>query len=306
MGPPQPMTHGGADVKRQLTHLHEGRKVAEYLLDLPDVIIGRGTAATIQLDGNRMVSRQHAVVREDAALGEFVIEDIGGANGTFVNGHRVERHVLRPGDRIVLGRDTLRFDFATRLAVSLKDPALAHFAAADRIPTQHHDAILDSDIDSIESGQVDIVGNLADVREIRLQNRPEEPEASSEGVRFEHTAVAEEGDLKRLLAEVQLRSGPHLILRIAGEETRVALKDPPVRIGHTDDCRVRLPGSRWVGKLAATVVEQSGGWWIAPESPFWSPIWCEDQKIRRIRKLEPGEWLQLRGAELIYSRGDDR
>jgi hypothetical protein len=306
MGAAQLMTRGGVDVKRQLTHLSDGQKIAEYLLDLPDVIIGRGTAATIQLDGNRMVSRQHAVVRKDEALGEYVVEDIGGANGTFVNGFRVERHVLRPGDRIVLGKDTLRFDFANRLAISLKDPALAHFAAADQIPTRQHDAITDGDIDSIESGQVDVVGNLADVREIRLKNRPEPPQPGSGEVRFDETSVADEGAVKQLLEEMLLKAAPHLVVRIGDEESLVLLKDPPILIGYTDDCRIRLPGSRLFGKRVATLLEQTGGWFVLPESPFWSPVWFEDQKLKRIRQLESGDRVLVRGAELIYSKGEDR
>ena len=39
----------------------------------------------------------------------FTIQDNGSTNGTFVNGHRVERHVLADGDIITVGSNDLRF-----------------------------------------------------------------------------------------------------------------------------------------------------------------------------------------------------
>ena len=61
---------------KQITVLFSGRKQAVYLLDEAHVVIGRGRSAHIALDGNPIVSRQHAVIREE--LGEHIIEDLGG------------------------------------------------------------------------------------------------------------------------------------------------------------------------------------------------------------------------------------
>jgi pSer/pThr/pTyr-binding forkhead associated (FHA) protein len=49
-------------------------------------------------------SRVHAVFRLET--GRVVVEDAGSRNGTFVNGERVERRVLRPGDRVRVGAHT--------------------------------------------------------------------------------------------------------------------------------------------------------------------------------------------------------
>jgi diguanylate cyclase (GGDEF)-like protein len=51
--------------------------------------------------GDDGVSRRHARIVENAA--GHVLEDLASANGTFVNGVRVERHQLRDGDLIQLG-----------------------------------------------------------------------------------------------------------------------------------------------------------------------------------------------------------
>ena len=55
-----------------------------------------------------VVSRIHANIRVEGQ--EYYIEDIGSANGTYIN-HNVlakgNRHLLRPGDRIGLGKGDL-------------------------------------------------------------------------------------------------------------------------------------------------------------------------------------------------------
>jgi serine/threonine-protein kinase len=55
------------------------------------------------------VSRQHAVIAFDG--NGFTIRDLNSANGTFVNGSRVEiERPLRHGDVIRIGRTTMRFE----------------------------------------------------------------------------------------------------------------------------------------------------------------------------------------------------
>jgi signal transduction histidine kinase/CheY-like chemotaxis protein len=68
-------------------------------------LIGRDTEAQVQLAGDD-VSRRHATITRTAS-GEFVLEDLGSRNGTFVNGRPVEVHVLHFGDTIQVGLTTL-------------------------------------------------------------------------------------------------------------------------------------------------------------------------------------------------------
>src|SRR5690606_1467956 len=53
-----------------------------------------------------MVSRRHA--RIEVRGGVVEIEDLGSTNGTFVNGERVERAVLKEGDRVLIGTSILK------------------------------------------------------------------------------------------------------------------------------------------------------------------------------------------------------
>jgi pSer/pThr/pTyr-binding forkhead associated (FHA) protein len=65
------------------------------------LIVGRGDDAQVAL-ADPQVSRRHAVVR--AVDGALEIEDSGSANGTFVNGSRLNGpQRLRTGDEIAIG-----------------------------------------------------------------------------------------------------------------------------------------------------------------------------------------------------------
>jgi len=70
----------------------------------PTIRIGRAPDNTIVLD-DLLVSRYHAEVR----LGpEAEVVDLGSANGTFLNGHKVGRAKVRTDDVIGIGQHTLR------------------------------------------------------------------------------------------------------------------------------------------------------------------------------------------------------
>lgn len=65
-----------------------------------DTAVGRDPAGEVVLDAPR-VSRRHCVVRRGDPACE--VEDLGSANGTFVNGVRVQRLLLNDGDVIEAG-----------------------------------------------------------------------------------------------------------------------------------------------------------------------------------------------------------
>lgn len=68
--------------------------------------IGRGIAADLRLDDSS-VSRRHAIIVPRSA-GARILDDRS-ANGTLVNGRRIQQAELQPGDVIVLGRVVLRY-----------------------------------------------------------------------------------------------------------------------------------------------------------------------------------------------------
>ncbi|MBM4422064.1 MAG: DUF2662 domain-containing protein [Chloroflexi bacterium] len=68
------------------------------------IMLGRKLDNTLILDDPR-VSRHHAQLRQ--RYGRWVLYDLGSASGTYVNNHRVEECVLRPGDVIAIADNSL-------------------------------------------------------------------------------------------------------------------------------------------------------------------------------------------------------
>lgn len=81
----------------------------EYVLEKPTIILGRGVTSDIIMPDAK-VSRAHA--RLESSRAGCTLIDLGAANGLSVNGKRVERALLAPGDVIGLGDSTLRFEVA--------------------------------------------------------------------------------------------------------------------------------------------------------------------------------------------------
>lgn len=76
------------------------------------IVIGRGEAAEMRLD-HRTVSSRHARASSDGE-GNVNLIDLGSRNGTAVNGERITRTNLLPGDYIEIGAVPLVLELLTR------------------------------------------------------------------------------------------------------------------------------------------------------------------------------------------------
>ena len=72
-----------------------------------ELLVGRGSGCDVVLS-DPTVSRRHArlILRD----GRWVLQDLGSTNGSHLNGRRVGRCQLRPGDELYLGQARLRVD----------------------------------------------------------------------------------------------------------------------------------------------------------------------------------------------------
>ena len=85
----------------------EGMERGRILSDFQaPITIGREEDNGIQLNDER-VSRFHAKVQEDTD--RIILTDLESTNGTRVNGHPIQMHVLRIGDQVSIGRCLLLF-----------------------------------------------------------------------------------------------------------------------------------------------------------------------------------------------------
>ena len=91
-----------------------------------EVLIGRQADCDIPVPAEE-VSRHHA--RAKPTADGLMIEDLGSANGTYVNGKRVQSGLLRPGDELRL--DTIRF---LLIAPGTEIPKTAAASPASAVP----------------------------------------------------------------------------------------------------------------------------------------------------------------------------
>src|SRR5690606_361531 len=80
------------------------------------IAIGRSRQCELYVNSPRL-SRRHCAV----SFGEqgLVLDDLGSSNGTFVNGRRVSRVALRPGDIIQIGGIAIQVDYDPQSADQL-------------------------------------------------------------------------------------------------------------------------------------------------------------------------------------------
>jgi pSer/pThr/pTyr-binding forkhead associated (FHA) protein len=89
-----------------VTLVFAGREERTFQLDKPRLVVGRDATTDIPID-NLGISRQHCAFMQKGEV--FTVQDLGSANGTFVNGRKVTEHYLNHGDEIELGKFVLRF-----------------------------------------------------------------------------------------------------------------------------------------------------------------------------------------------------
>jgi len=110
-----------------------GSALGRWLTVGDELVIGRGVSGHGKLGDDAELSRRHTRVARGAG-GRLTIEDLGSANGTFLNGERVRgRQVLKVGDAVRVGSTTLQLTDGGRVTPSAP-PAPATPAAAPATP----------------------------------------------------------------------------------------------------------------------------------------------------------------------------
>ncbi len=85
----------------------DGAVVRTHGLRHRETTVGRGLANSVPIPDDPAVSSFHACIQRTP--NGYEIQDQSSRNGTWVNGERVERHLLHDGDEIVIGGTALRF-----------------------------------------------------------------------------------------------------------------------------------------------------------------------------------------------------
>jgi len=115
----QPVTGAAPTAQAKLVVVRGGRRGHEFHLTGSEWLIGRwdpdhGIFPDVDLDAHdpeANVSRRHA--RLSLQNGQYVMEDLGSTNGTFINrGRRLTpglRYLVQDGDEVIIGKTFLKF-----------------------------------------------------------------------------------------------------------------------------------------------------------------------------------------------------
>ncbi|MDH4036823.1 MAG: FHA domain-containing protein [Candidatus Krumholzibacteria bacterium] len=103
---------------RLISGTSKGRFVPLAPAQLP-LTIGRDPENKLVLD-HTAISRYHCRITFDD--GEFYIEDLGSTNGTYLNGRRVERARLSPGDELIVAAIGMLVEAANSSILEQKPP----------------------------------------------------------------------------------------------------------------------------------------------------------------------------------------
>jgi signal transduction histidine kinase len=108
---------------------------SRFELEDPIVRLGRDKSCTLHLHDTE-VSRQHAELRRTHR--DYTVSDLNSSNGTYVNGVRIQQHVLASGDHLQIGATLMLYtgpleESSTGIDDSVKISAVASTEDGSRI-----------------------------------------------------------------------------------------------------------------------------------------------------------------------------
>jgi hypothetical protein len=105
--PPRPQPRPAAPVKAEAKGLYIVNEDGDTeKIDKDIYIIGRSSKCDLVINSVK-VSREHAIITRER--GEYYIEDLGSANGTWYKGEKIEKMKVRDGDEIFICDEKFKF-----------------------------------------------------------------------------------------------------------------------------------------------------------------------------------------------------
>lgn len=90
------------------------KEIDRKALDQELIAIGRDMDNDIVIN-NLAVSRCHAILQ--VRNGKVTVKDMASANGTFINGQKIEESVLEQGDLMLIGKHILKLEFEEKAEI---------------------------------------------------------------------------------------------------------------------------------------------------------------------------------------------
>ena len=140
------------------------RELERIPLQKHSIIVGRNPNCDIMID-NPAVSGQHAKI--SFINGQFIVEDNKSLNGTFVNGKKITKYVLKNGDDIKIGKHILtmsinleEFDVTEIPTQEVYDTVPLDAGGTVVLDTKHHKELLQRNLE----GSFDVISKMPRIR----------------------------------------------------------------------------------------------------------------------------------------------
>ncbi|MEW6682191.1 MAG: FHA domain-containing protein [Nitrospirota bacterium] len=101
---PRPKNRRSRGAVVRLSVLEEGKPPCRYVIEKARIVLGRGKCDVKVSDPE--VSREHCAI--ETHDGVVMLRDLKSSNGTLLNGHLVNEHVLKHGDQVTIGTTAVK------------------------------------------------------------------------------------------------------------------------------------------------------------------------------------------------------
>lgn len=242
------------------------KKIGEFEFDGGRVRVGRHPESEIFLP-HQSISRLHAafIQRE----GRWLVENVGGQNGVFLNGGLVKRtKVLEDGAKVELGKYIIHYDAGEAESSDLMAELAKMRSGGAEKPT-FTDAPV---VAPRPTGLEHIDGTL------RM--------APDRVVKERHESAA--------------LMGPHLAWTSdAGEKMVIPLGKSATTIGSSDDADIIIDPGLLTGKQHATI-QQKGGRFVIEPSAWWCKVTINGRRVRAATPLTEGDAVNVSGTAFTF------
>jgi hypothetical protein len=252
----------------------EDRILQELLLTGGIVTIGRQPDNHLRID-NPAVSGHHAKVYAEGD--HYVIEDAESFNGTYVNGQRISKLVLKDGDSATIGKHTIEFRVAAQYGIldsSVKMPKV-------RPPQLDRTVFLDT----------------AEAKEMLAQAAAA---ASSAGpTAIQRMGIAQSQSPVNPAPAVHQTIGTLTIVKGRTDRQHYVLTGKLTLIGRSKMAGIRL--KRWfTPNVAASIYRAEDGYFIAP-SEDRVKVRVNDALVEGGQKqIEAGDVIEVAGIQAVF------
>jgi pSer/pThr/pTyr-binding forkhead associated (FHA) protein len=258
------------------------RVLQELLLSGGTVTIGRQPDNNFCVD-NPAVSGHHATVFAEGD--HYVIEDAESFNGTYVNGQRISKAVLKDGDNVTIGKHTIEFRDEVRQVV-----------AAQQTPG----ALIDGQLAKPRPPQLDrtVVLDTAEAKEMVAKLAAA---ASSAGpVVVQRVGLAQSLSPVNVTRVVHQTIGTLTIVKGRTDQPRYVLTGKLTLIGRSKMAGIRL--KRWFAPPVVASIYRAEDCYFITCSGGREKIKVNDAVIEADQKqLVPGDVIEVAGIKAVFA-----